>query len=165
MLSICKIGEYEDLETLDNCVKSIYNDIERLRENPKLFPSQRISSNFWAGVKTALNDTMKLSVGFRQLNLRYKTIFARLEHEDRLDHTRLRRDQSRKPWEQFLHNNAPGSGVDLRDMEQGGSIQILPMAALRLLHTVKENQTAIIRAMEAVRSRSMQMQLIQLLTL
>ena len=62
------------------------------------------------------------------------------------------RNEWRKPWEQFLHNRAPGAGINLSDMGSDGSIQILPMGALRLLHGMKEAHASIIRGIEAVGS-------------
>ena len=60
------------------------------------------------------------------------------------------RDISRTTWEQYLHNRAPGLNVDLSELGSDGSIQILPMSALRLLHSLKEANESIIRGIEAV---------------
>ena len=42
-------------------------------------------------------------------------------------------DPTRKTWEQYLHNRAPGVGVDLSRAGSGGTVQLLPVPALRIM--------------------------------
>lgn len=64
------------------------------------------------------------------------------------------RDLQRKPWEQYLHDRAPGIGVDLSAQGNGGSVQMFPMAAVRIVRSMVDQNRTIIAGIESVSSLS-----------
>lgn len=136
---------------MKNVMTATKAELARLRKHPELFPSQSVEKDFW-------RDVYEMSdVATDQVVPKAE---AHDHDEDILIDARIRfeRDQvlpaaqetQRKPWQKFLHNRAPGVQVDLSAVAEGGSVQILPMPALRiLLATVDENRS-IVDDIEAV---------------
>jgi hypothetical protein len=60
------------------------------------------------------------------------------------------RDANRKPWEQFLHNGAPGSGIDVSGYGNDGSVQVLPSSAMEILYAALSEYNSTVGAIEAV---------------
>ncbi len=139
----------DDLEFVDEHMATTEVELSRLRKHPELFPSKDIEKEFWQDVYTLSN---KLEKGLRNLasHTEEHEAFYTTAAQTGKDEILPTRDHQRKPWEQFLHNRAPGSGLDLSEMSSEGSIQVLPMAAVRIALAMNLETKEIIRGIEAV---------------
>ena len=125
-------------------------ELSRLRRHPELFPSESIREEFWHNVALTCNDSVKFVMLGQEARDRAHRIFEsawfEIEEEVRIP----QKDMERKPWEQFLHNRAPGAEADLSAFPGDGSVQIIPMAAARILMAYLEEHETIISDIEAV---------------
>ena len=145
----CQTEGDEGPEDIDPLFSPVCSELERLQKHPELFPSEEAEQVFWRRLKNALEKIIQIRSILCE-DEKKDSEFLSDDAKEMLADILPSRSESRKPWEQFLHNRAPGAGVDLSDMGSNGSIQILPMGALRLLHGMKEANTSIIRGIEAV---------------
>lgn len=112
----------------------IGDEIDRLDKNPELFPSEELRQNFFRFVHQIFQGwnaafTKLKTAGIEHLNL----IADAVTDEEKV--TRFAYTAGRKPWQQFLHNRAPGSGVHAYQMNPGGSTQVIPMGLSKLLRS------------------------------
>ena len=145
----CQIEGHGSLEAVEDLFSPVQNELQRLQDHPELFPGVEVMQKFWRRLDDALASITQAQLLIHERGTRHAALVS---EDDKLMNAEKmpRRDVSRKPWEQYLHNRAPGVNVDLSDMGSDGSVQILPMGALRLLHTMKEANESIIRGIEAV---------------
>lgn len=137
------------MEDVDELLDSISGELQRLQEHPELFPNSCVEQDFWHRLEKALGSITHVCADIREHHRRNAALVLKCDKSLRAE-LMPGRDVSRTSWEQYLHNRAPGVNVDLSDMGSDGSIQILPMSALRLLHGMKEANESIIRGIEAV---------------
>ena len=117
-------------------------EIDRLDKHPELFPSETMRHKFFGFVYKI----------FRKWNKRFDEIKASKKlrddgmkryHEWKRQQYRCAYTANRNPWQQYLHNKAPGSGYNPGGMKREGSTQILPMGAARLFDShVREYKEA-----------------------
>lgn len=140
-------AEYELIEYVIMATKE---ELSRLQKHPELFPNKDIREQFWDKIQQLCNLSLSSVISEQEARDRvHKSIqAARMESEE--DRLTPGRDMQRKPWEQLLHNRAPGTEADLSMFAQEGSIQIIPMAAARILIANINEHKAIIRDIEAV---------------
>lgn len=122
----------------ESCVKrmgkslaAIGYEIDRLDKHPELFPSETTRHEFFGFVYRIFRDWNTAFDGIKAIQMEHKDLFQELFNARR----QLFRDAysaDRKPWQQYLHNKAPGSGYDPGEMDPEGSTQIIPMGAARL---------------------------------
>ena len=125
-------------------------ELSRLQRHPELFASRDIRKNFWYNVRLTCKSLLKDVIPGQEARDHAHEIFQAAWVEIEEDKHTPRRDMQRKPWEQYLHNRAPGVEADLSVFPKEGSVQIVPMAASRILMANLEEQRAIIRDIEAV---------------
>ena len=125
-------------------------ELSRLRRHPELFPSKDTRERFWRNVWLTCNHSVTSVILGQEARDHAHKMFeaAWVKFEEEVCNPR--NDVQRKPWEQFLHNRAPGAEADLSMFSEEGSIQIIPMAAARILMAYNEEHRAIIRDIEAV---------------
>ncbi|KAG8534244.1 uncharacterized protein KY384_001088 [Bacidia gigantensis] len=126
-----------DIENL--CLADLietFKQLERLSNHPDLFPDIQIKDEFWRHI-----HNFTLPLGETDIS---SLIYDEDDRHDILDaakafHERLEQpkesDPSRQDWEQYLHNKAPGFGATF-SREPLASLQLMPMAGLRLMNTI-----------------------------
>lgn len=125
-------------------------ELSRLQRHPELFPSKDIREEFWDAVERMLNHWVESVIPEQEARDQAHGTLQSAMVEYQEDMRTPRRDMRRKPWEQFLHNRAPGAEADLSEFAEEGSVQIIPMAAARILMMALDEHKAIIRDIEAV---------------
>ena len=73
-------------------------------------------------------------------------------HESQSNWLHKCRDPERMPWQQFLHSNSPGSGLDQSTFPKVGCTQILTHAGMELLRGWLEKHEDVERQISLVRS-------------
>lgn len=138
---------YEKLEEHMIATKS---ELLHLQKHPEVFPSKDIEEAFWQEVYDLCDDIVDHIIASQQAREEefedLEALGVELEHNSFLPV----RDPQRKPWEQYLHNRVPGVHVDLSAYGNEGSIQIFPMAAVRIVMGMVEETRAIISDIESV---------------
>lgn len=122
----------------------------RLQNYPQLFPSEDVEVSFWKDVYITCDQLVETILPTLMTHAK--------DHQKRINSTfkGFRKmifptfDRQRKPWEQFLHNRAPGAGADLSFIGNEGSVQLLPMSAVRIIVAMNNEYRSVIRDIEAV---------------
>ena len=139
-----------DYELIESVVMATKEELSRLQRHPELFPNKDIRKQFWYKISQSCNLSLNFVISEQEArdHMRETVQVARMESEE--DRLTPGRDAQRKPWEQFLHNRAPGIAADLSMFAEEGSIQVIPMAAARILLANIDEHKAIVRDIEAV---------------
>lgn len=141
-----------EYEAPKHVIMVVKKELSRLQKHPELFPNKDIQKAFWYIVQKECNFTLNSVIpgqDVRDHELKAIQTAAIESEEDRLIPGR---DRQRKPWEQFFHNRAPGTEANLSMFPEGGSLQIIPMAAARILVAHIDEHKAAVRDVEAVSS-------------
>lgn len=134
-----------DCGLIEDVITATTKELSRLQNHPELFPNEDIREEFWEAfpLQSRILEEQEAS------DHAHRMLQAAMV-EDQEDMLTPGRDMQRKPWEQFLHNRAPGTEADLSMFPEEGSVQIIPMPASRVMITHLEEHRAIIRNIEAV---------------
>lgn len=109
-------------------------EIERLRKHPTLFPSKDTEDAFDRDVKMIFSGALKYNGPEREeIREKEKQQLLKTVLQGSADASYAEQDPRRKPWQQYLHDRAPGAGLDQSVMRDGQSNQVMPHAALRIL--------------------------------
>ena len=146
----CLFEEDVRSEHLEAYMRATNAEILRLHQYPELFPSKDIEEDFWRDIHYVCDDLVEKAIPNVEDHNEEEKALQAVGVEIEQDTVLPSRDAQRKPWEQFLHNRAPGGGIDVSTFGGEGSIQILPMAAIRILMATNEENKSIIRDIEAV---------------
>ena len=144
-----RIDDDNDGSTIESYLR-FEKGYERLHNHPELFPNKTIKEAFDHDICKIVDSIMDM------LTL---CLESEIEHENFIAFCAQNtpqlplpsQDQNRKPWQQFLHNKAPGSGIEkpfIRDMS--GSTQAIPWAACRIAKAMNEELQSIFRGLESV---------------
>lgn len=147
----CQLEIDAEYELIEHVVMATKEELSRLQRHPELFPNRNIRVKFWRYIWHMCHHQLVESVISKQeaRDHQHRMIeAARVETEE--DMRIPGRDLQRKPWEQFLHNRAPGTEADFSMFAEEGSIQIIPNAAARILVANISEYRNIIRDIEAV---------------
>ena len=122
--------EYYGERFVEN-VHAIEKEFARLEETPILYPNEGARMKFQAAFGRMVYDTNLCEHVHKLLNDAEQKTYECLSQ---LRYAKRRRtfDKQRKPWQQFLHHSAPGSGV-LIEGPAIGSVQMLPFPGLQIL--------------------------------
>ena len=143
-------GADEEADDLDLCMTSTRKELLRLQQEPELFASKAVEEDFWCEVEKCCKLMVERSIPAIEARDEAMKLFRESVAEHWQDFVLPARDEQRKPWEQFLHNGAPGSGADVSQHGEDGSIQILPMAASRIMIAMLVEYNTIVQALDAV---------------
>lgn len=125
-------------------------ELSRLQSHPELFSSKDLREEFWHDVRLTCNSSVKFLIPGQEIrdhaHEMLRAAWVEIEENVRTP----RRDRQRKPWEQLLHNRAPGAEADLSMFAEDGSLQIIPMAATRILVATMQEHKALIHDIETV---------------
>lgn len=146
----CQLEIDTEYELIEDVIMATKGELSRLRRHPELFPSKDIKEEFWQNVRFECNHSVNSVILKQEARDHAHRMFQAAWVEVEEDMRSPGRDMQRKPWEQFFHNRAPGTGADLSLFAEEGSLQIIPMAAARLLMLTIEEHRAIIHDIEAV---------------
>lgn len=139
-----------DYRFIEDVIMTTKGELLRLQRHPELFPSKQIREKFWHTVSITCNSLVKVIIPGQEARDHAHKVFQAAWVEIEEDMRTPRRDMQRTPWEQFLHNRAPGAEADLSMYAKEGSVQIVPMAGARILFSTIKEQRAIIHDIEAV---------------
>ena len=139
-----------DYRFIEDVIMATQGELSRLQRHPELFSSKDIKECFWYNVRFTCNELVKDIILGQEARDHAHEMFRAAWVEIEENRRTPRRDMQRKPWEQFLHNRAPGVEADLSMFPKEGSVQIVPMAAARILMANIEEHRAIISDIEAV---------------
>ena len=125
-------------------------DLARLYGHPELFPSKATEKAFRDDVSSICGLLLQLvSNAEKACDLQQDIFDASEEYVN--DMILPARDEHRKLWQQFLHKNAPGSGInDSYRCEGMASTQAIPEGALELNACLREDREAAFRDLKAV---------------
>lgn len=110
------------------------SEIERLHKHPALFPSKDVKDAFDHDMEIIFSGALKYN-GPEGEEIREKARQQLLQMvlQESGDPAFVEQDPRRKPWQQYLHDRAPGAGLDQSVMRDGQINQVMPHAALRIL--------------------------------
>ena len=145
-------GADEEVNGLDLCMTSTRKELLRLQQGPELFANKDAEQDFWCEVEECCELMVERSIPAIEARDEATKLFRESVAKYWQDLVLPARDEQRKPWEQFLHNGAPGSGADLSQHGGDGSIQVLPMAASRIMIAMLVEYNTIVQALDAVSS-------------
>ena len=139
-----------EYELIEDVITATHGELSRLQRHPELFPSKDIREEFWHKVSLTCNHSVESVILEQEARDHAHKMFEAAKLESEEDLRTPGRDMQRKPWEQFLHNRAPGANADLSMFAEDGSVQIIPMAAARILMATIGEHVEIVRDIEAV---------------
>ena len=148
-------GDFEDDELdhdeTEDCLAVIGDEIDRLDKHPELFPSEDTRQQFFHFVRQILQDWSVAFNKIKAMQMKHKDAIQEAVYAEK-HRTRSAYTVNRKPWQQFLHNKAPGSGMHTREMDQNleGSTQLLPMGGCRLFHSWAKDCYEVTKEIKAV---------------
>lgn len=139
----------ENHEVASSYLLLMLENLEHLNKH-ELFPSKK--------VKAAFNyDICKISDSMVDILTAY--LDSEMEHEKFRELCAQNApqlwlpslDRDRKPWQQFLHNKAPGSGIEKPFIADNvGSTQAIPWAACRIVKVMNQELQSIYRELPSV---------------
>ena len=112
-------------------VHAIEKEYARLEETPVLYPNDGARIEFQAAFLGTIHCLNSQEYLYKLLNDAEQRSYDFLS-QLRSAKSRPAFDKQRKPWQQFLHHGAPGSGISIAPPAIG-SIQILPCPGIRIL--------------------------------
>ena len=131
-------------------MKNIDNEADRLHANPCLFPSAEIRQEFC----TYVSKTSKLLLdNYNQAKAAEDIYRTHVEAEFQANEQFFRGTFQPRltPWQQFLHNKAPGLNRSGDLDVPNGSMQVIPPGGMRLLEAWDQEHCRIARELGAVR--------------
>lgn len=146
----CQLEIDAEYELIEHVIMATKEELSRLQRHPGLFPNDNIRVEFWRSVWQTCNELVESIIPKQEARDHQHKMIQAAKAETEEDVRIPGRDVQRKPWEQFLHNRAPGTEADLSIFAEDGSLQIVPMAATRLLMTNICEYRDIIHDIEAV---------------
>ncbi|MCJ1424801.1 hypothetical protein MMC29_002689, partial [Sticta canariensis] len=88
-----------------------YPQLERLHKHPELFPSKAIEENFHYDVSIICDLLLNVGIPKATEVSEMREGMGKMVEQHAINIHLPARDERRKIWQQFLHNNAPGSGI------------------------------------------------------
>ena len=128
-------------------------EIVRLRKHPELFPSKEVEAAFNHDITMIFRDALKHTgpEGEKNREKQQQDLLETVMRESG-DPSFTPQDPHRKPWQQYLHDRAPGAGLNQSVMADGHSNQVIPHAGLRILENWTLEYHEIYQQMKAVSS-------------
>ncbi len=124
-------------------------ELKRLQENPELYSNKIAQQNFLQLVRKRCDGIAKTLQGTKLLRQarrdRSKFLDGFNQAEVLPDH-----DEHRKPWQQFLHNHAPGSGIEGLRTNEEGCAYLFPPAGVRVVCNMLQDYQSAVRDIQAV---------------
>lgn len=153
LLRFLEIDEELVWEQVEKTLATVGAELTRLRKYPGLFSSQSVREEFFQEVRGRCDSLLGLMSTQEVRDKKVEEFFDGMKKE----YSKVNLpayDEQRKPWQQFLHMGAPGSGVDTSSMAGPGCTQVLPMSVVRIVLAMNEENKSIVRDIEAVRNLS-----------
>lgn len=142
---------YDEPIALESYLDYTYPELERLHEHPELFPSKNMEENFHYDVSIICDLLLNVAIPNGDDALASEMDLDRALGERTSEILCPARDERRKPWQQYLHNNAPGSGIHPSRMTHRLAIpgmkttQAVPLSVAKFLEGFKQDREAILR--------------------
>ena len=136
-------------EAVKLCLQKIYEECERLIISPELFVDETTAHEFLGWIGRISGDTLLVIAAWKRRIQRQKA-FIKVMTKRYQKRSRRHFAKGRKPWQQFLGRDAPGSGTGIRAPSRNMSCQIVPWAGVRILCNWSKECKAIIKTIEDV---------------
>lgn len=133
------------------CLEKIYEECERLVHSPELFVDKTTAHKFFGSIGYLSRQCTLFAAAWKRRIHRQK-VLAQVLVKRYQKRSRRHFAKGRKPWQQFLGRNAPGSGTGIRAPSKNMSAQIVPWAGVRILCGWSKECKAIIKTIEDVRT-------------
>ena len=115
------------------CLRETKLEIERLHIYPFLFPSREIRNAFDHDMRIIFSGALKYNgPEGEEIREKEKQQLLQTVWQESGYPAFTEQDPRRKPWQQYLHDRAPGAGLDPSFMLDGQTNQVMPHAALRI---------------------------------
>lgn len=127
-----------------------YPELERLHEHPELFSSKTTEQNFHYDVSIICDLLLNVGIPKADEVLESQKDVNRAMEQAANEILAPAKDERRKPWQQFLHNQAPGSGINARRFTHPFTTpgmktnQAVPMTVAKVVMGFKEDRDAIL---------------------
>jgi hypothetical protein len=119
---------------ISHCLFATEMELERLRSYPELFPSTAVKIAFDHDVGIIFSDGLKYnSTELLEARESEKKKLLDSVFEAIGGPAHPSQDEARRPWQQFLHNGAPGARLNQSLLREGESNQLLTHAGLRIV--------------------------------
>jgi hypothetical protein len=142
--------EEDEWVVLKDCMMANKDKMSYLLHHSSDFPTKEIEEDFWQEVYDLCDGIVEHIIPSLQSRDEDTNYVETLGVENEHDTYAPVRDLQRKPWEQYLHHKAPGVKINLSAHGDEGSIQVFPMAAVRIVMGMVEETKAIISDIESV---------------
>lgn len=133
------------------CLQKIYEECERLVHSPELFVDEASAHEFFGVIESISGQCLRVVAAWKRRIHRQKAL-ANILTKRYLKRSRRHFAKGRKPWQQFLGRNAPGSGTGICAPSRNMSAQIVPWAGVRILCSWSKECKDIIKTIEDVRT-------------
>jgi len=124
-------------------------ELKRLQENPELYPNKIVQRDFLQLVRKACDGIAKTLQGtkvLRQAHRDYSKFLEDFNQAEALpDH-----DEHRTPWQQFLHNHSPGSGIEEIRTNGKGCAYLFPPPGVRVVYQMHQALQSAVCDIQAV---------------
>jgi hypothetical protein len=131
-----EINFEEIITRISHCQLATEMELERLRSHPELFPSTVVKDAFDHDIGIIFSDALKydslelMEVREKEKHQLLNSVFQAIGGP-----AYPPQDKNRRPWQQYLHNGAPGAGLDQSLLKEGESNQLLTHAGLRIVES------------------------------
>lgn len=135
------------------CLDKILDECKRLAVAPALFVNETSANEFFGSIDRLSAEIVDTIASWKRRErgqkTHLKTLTKRYQNRSRYHYLK-----GRKPWQQFLSRDAPGSGTGIHAPIRSMSCQIVPWAGVRLLSNWSKECRDIIKYIEDVSAPS-----------
>lgn len=121
-----------DVTILEECLAATSVELKRLQKHPELYPNTTAQQDFLRLVRKACKG-IAITLQGRKAWKRVQKVYRRFLEDCNEAVVLPNRDEHRTPWQQFLHNQAPGSGVGGSQTTGSGCAYLFPPGGVRLV--------------------------------
>ena len=117
--------------------KNISKEMARLQAHPQLFPNRKTMEDFFYFTSYSSRIVEATVTNLDNAHELIKEWFEGVVASTK-ERYRPSFDDSREPWQQFLHSGAPGSGTLPKNLQNGALTQIIPPGGIKILQAWQE---------------------------
>lgn len=125
--------------------------VKYLRKNPEVFPNKIMREAFERDTNLIYESLEAMVMTSVEIDEDCENFQASFAGDQLVPGIWLpSQDKQRKPWQQFLHNKAPGTGIRWPFIRPLGSTQAFPLAGCRIVRAMNEELQQIYKGLESV---------------
>jgi hypothetical protein len=127
-------------------LRFLTHELQRLIQNPRLFPSNNVEARFLA----LLGLESRNEFGKACSNLLVEAEMRKIMHSSLKNETRKSYVDGSKGWENFLLDDAPGIPIPVIQTTPKSVFQVVPAAGMRIVADYEREEAEILRFMKQV---------------